>query len=139
MRITILVLAALAASPALAEGIPVEPGLWSVTTTMNMPMMPAPQTMTTEQCFEDDVMDMDDMATEGLDPGCKYDLSNIDGNTMAWSIDCPVEGGGEMHAEWQATSSGDSVEGEGKMAMTVAGQQMDMTMSWTGKRVGDCR
>ena len=44
-----------------------------------------------------------------------------------------------MHAEWQATSSGESVEGEGKMTMTVAGQQMDMTMSWTGKRVGDCQ
>ena len=35
MRKTILVLAMLAASPALAEGIPVEPGLWSITIVSN--------------------------------------------------------------------------------------------------------
>ena len=57
---------------------------------------------------------------------------------MNWTIDCPVEGGGTMHAEWQATSGGDTVEGEGKMTMEVMGQKMDMTMSWTGERVGEC-
>jgi hypothetical protein len=136
----ILVLAALAAfaSPVLADGIPVDPGLWSVTTTMNMPMLPQPQTMTIEECFKDDVMDMDDMATEDLDPGCTYNLANVDGNTMEWTIDCPMEGG-TMHAEWQATSGGNSVTGDGKMTMNMQGQTMEMTMSWTGKRIGECK
>ena len=140
MKKTVLALFLLSpVAPALADGIPVEPGLWSVTTTMNMPMMPQPQTMTVEECFEDDVMDMDDMADENLDPGCSYELKQVDGNTMNWTIDCPVEGGGTMHAEWQATSGGDTVDGEGKRTMEVMGQKMDMTMSWTGKRVGECK
>jgi hypothetical protein len=105
---------------------------------MTMPMLPTPQTMTVEECFEDDIMDMDDMATGDLDPNCVFDLGQVDGATMQWKIDCPVEGGGSMHAEWVATSGGDSVEGEGRMNVSVAGQSMDMQMTWAGKRVGAC-
>lgn len=136
-KTALLAAMAVFASPVLAGGIPVEPGLWSVTSTMSMPMMPAPQTMTMEECFEDDVIDMEDMAMEDLDPGCSYDLGQVDGNTMEWTIDCPVEGG-SMHAEWTATSGGDTVEGEGRMTMSIQGQNMEMTMSWSGERTGDC-
>ena len=135
--LTIAVLAVLA-TPVLADGIPVEPGLWSITTTVNMPMLPAPQTMTVEECMKDEILDMEDMADDDLDPNCDYALNTLDGNTMAWSIDCPVEGGGQMHAEWTATSSGDSVEGEGEMTMQMQGQTMAMTMSWVGERIGAC-
>jgi len=140
MKTKILCLAALAiaSSPLLADGIPVEPGQWEITTTMTMPMLPAPQTMTVEECFKDDIMDMDDMATDDLDPECVYDLGQVDGATMKWNIDCPVEGGGTMHAEWVATSGGDTVEGEGNMSISVAGQSMEMNMTWTGKRIGEC-
>jgi hypothetical protein len=137
-RILAIAILAAFAAPVLADGIPVEPGLWSITTTVNMPMLPAPQTVTVEECMTDEIMDMEDMSTDDLDSECDYALDTLDGNTMAWSIDCPVEGGGQMHAEWQATSSGDTVDGEGKMTMTMQGQTMDMTMSWTGKRVGPC-
>lgn len=133
-----LVIATLAATgPALADGIPVEPGLWSVTTTVNMPMLPSPQTTTLEECFTEDMIDMDDMATEDLDPNCAFSQGQVDGSTMEWTIDCPLEGG-TMQAEWSATSSGDSVEGTGNMTMDMAGQTMNMTMSWTGKRIGEC-
>ena len=130
-------LALVAASPAQADGIPVEPGLWSVTTTVNMPMLPSPQTMTLEECFTEDMIDMDDMATEDMDPNCTFGSVRVDGNTMEWTIDCPVEGG-TMQAAWSATSSGDSVEGKGDMTMNMAGQTMNMTMTWTGKRIGAC-
>ena len=138
IRMTLLAVLAIASSPVLAEGIPVEPGKWEITTTMTMPMLPAPQTMTVEECFEDEIMDMDDMATDELDPNCSYDLGQVDGTTMQWSIDCPVDGGGTMHAEWVATSGGDTVDGEGNMTMSIQGQTMDMQMTWTGKRVGSC-
>lgn len=135
---TALLIAALAAtSPVLADGIPVEPGLWSVTTTVNMPMLPSPQTTTLEECFTEDMIDMDDMATEDLDPNCTFFQGQVDGSTMEWTIDCPLEGG-TMQAEWSATSSGDSVEGTGNMTMNMAGQTMNMTMSWTGERIGEC-
>ena len=47
MKRKIFALAALAVfvSPVAADGIPIEPGLWSVTSTVNMPMMPQPQTL----------------------------------------------------------------------------------------------
>ena len=140
MKHKILLIAALAvaSSPVLAEGIPVEPGLWSITTTMNMPMMPQPQTMTVEECFTDDIMDMGDMMTDGLDPNCTFNLGQVDGNTMRWNIDCPMEGG-TSHAEWLATSSGDTVQGEGKVSVTVQDQIMEMTMNWSGKRIGECQ
>jgi hypothetical protein len=136
-RIALLAVLVIVSSPVLAEGIPVEPGQWEITTTMTMPMLPAPQTMTVEECFKDEIMDMDDMATDDLDPNCVFDLGQVDDTSMQWTIDCPVEGG-TMHAEWVATSGGDTVEGEGKMTMSVAGQTMDMQMNWTGKRVGEC-
>lgn len=139
MKRKVLLTVALAAfvSTALAEGIPVEPGLWSITTTMNMPMMPQPQTVTVEECFEDEVMDMDDMAMDDLDPNCTYDLGQVDGNSMRWNIDCPMEGG-TSHAEWLATSGGDTVQGEGKISISINGQNMEMNMNWTGKRIGEC-
>jgi hypothetical protein len=79
-----------------------------------------------------------DMSDEDLDPNCDYALNTLDGNTMSWSIDCPVDGGGQMHAEWTATSNGDSVEGQGKMTMSMQGQTMNMDMSWVGERIGAC-
>ncbi len=135
--LTIAILATLS-TPALAAGIPVEPGLWSITTTVNIPMMPAPQTMTVEECMADEILDPEEMSDDDLDPNCDYTLDTLDGNTMAWSIDCPVEGGGQMQAEWTATSNGDSVEGEGKMTMEMQGQVMNMSMSWVGERIGPC-
>ncbi|MBT8039659.1 MAG: DUF3617 domain-containing protein [Gammaproteobacteria bacterium] len=136
-KTAILVATLAATSPVLAEGIPVEPGLWSVTTTVNMPMLPSPQTTTLEECFTEDMIDMDDMATENMDPNCTFNQAQVDGSMMEWTIDCPVEGG-TMHAKWSATSSGDSVEGTGDMTMNMAGQTMNMTMTWTGERIGKC-
>ena len=139
MRTKILAITALAllSAPLAADGIPVEPGLWSITSTVNMPMMPAPQTVSVEECFDDEVMNMDDIVVEDVDPDCAFEMGEVDGNTMNWTIDCPIEGG-TMHAEWEATSSGDSVDGSGVMKMNVMGQSMEVTMTWTGNRVGEC-
>lgn len=137
-KIIALALLASVATSAMADGIPVQPGLWSITTTMNMPMMPTPQTRTVQECMEEDVIDMGDMASEDMDPNCTFGLNQVDGNTMDWSIDCPVEGGGTMHAKWTATSGGDTVDGTGRMTMNIQGQTMEMTMSWAGERIGSC-
>lgn len=137
-RIIVLSLIAAVSAPVMADGLPVEPGLWSITTTTQMPMLPSPQTMTVEECFEDEIMDMDQMADEDLDGDCTYEMGSLDDDTMTWTIDCPVEGG-TMHAEWQATSQGDSVDGNGTIDMNMQGMTMQMTVSWEGKRIGDCK
>ena len=127
-----------AAVEARADGIPVEPGLWEMTSTISMPMLPQPQTNTMTECFANGEISVDDVGSQEMDPGCTFETSQLDGATMAWSFDCPLEGGGTSHGAWQATSHGDRVEGSGKITMTMQGQNMEMTMTWQGKRVGDC-
>ena len=122
---------------ALAEGIPVEPGLWKMTSTVNMPMLPQPRVTTVTECMEKSEITMDEVGGEGMDPNCTFDMAQVDGNTMKWSVDCPVEGG-TSHGEWQATSGGDTVTGEGSLTMSFQGQTMEMTMAWEVQRIGAC-
>ena len=128
----------LTAPAARADGIPVEPGLWEMSSIVNMPMMPQPRVTTTTECMKESEISMDDMGGEDMDPNCQFEMAQVDGNTMKWSVDCPVEGG-TSHGEWEATSSGDSVTGEGLVTISFQGQAMEMTMSWEGKRIGDCQ
>ena len=126
-----------AAPAAWAEGLPIEPGLWEMNSTMNMPMMPQPRVTTTTECIEKSEISMDDMGGEEMDPNCKFETAQIDVSTIKWSFDCPVEGG-TSHGEWEATSGGDTVTGEGLMTVSFQGQTMEMTMNWTGRRIGAC-
>jgi hypothetical protein len=126
-----------AAPAAWADSIPVEPGMWEMTSTMNMPMLSQPRVTTKTECLENSEFSMDDMSSEEMDPNCKFETVQVDASTMKWSFDCPVEGG-TSHGEWEATSGGDTVTGEGLMTVSFQGQTMEMTMSWNGKRVGDC-
>ena len=138
VRIVFLPVALLLAAPVVfAEGIPIEPGLWEITSTMNMPMLPEPRVATVTECMEKSEISMDEVTGEGMDPDCSFDIAQVDGNTMKWSFDCPVQGG-ISHGEWEAVSAGDSVTGKGIMTMTFQNQNMEMTMEWEGKRVGDC-
>ena len=128
----------LTAPAAWADGIPVEPGLWEMSSTMNMPMMPQPRVTTATECMKESEISMDDMGGEDMDPNCQFEMAQVDGNTMKWSVDCPVEGG-TSHGEWEATSTGDSVTGDGLVTISFQGQAMEMTMSWEGKRIGGCQ
>ena len=132
-------LLALVFQPVLAAGISIEPGMWEMTTTLNMPMMPAPQTTTVSECIEDAEFDLDDMSTEELDPNCSMTSEQVDGSTAKWVMDCPVEGGGTSHAEWRITSAGKTIEGDGKLSVSVMGHEMEMTTSFTGKHTGACQ
>ena len=131
---------ALAASLSLAQAatIPVEPGLWEMTSTISMPMLPQPQVNKQTECITRDQLSMDDVGGEDLDPACTLEAAQIDEKTMKWTFDCPVEDGGRSRGDWQATSHGDRVEGSGVMKMEMQGQAMEMTMRWEGRRVGDC-
>lgn len=130
-------LLALVTQPVAAAGISVEPGMWEMTTTLNMPMLPAPQTTTVSQCLEDSEFDLEDMSTEELDPNCNMTADQVDDSTVKWTMDCPVEGG-TSRAEWRITSAGNTIEGDGKVSVSVMGQEMEMTTTFTGKHTGPC-
>jgi hypothetical protein len=121
----------------LAKGVEVEPGLWEMTMTMQMPMMPTPQLRTSTECIEETELDPKTFQMEEDSP-CKVGDVAVEGDTLSWAVDCPSEMG-SMTGKWSVTSSGDSMRGEGSMSGDMGGgQKMVITMSWEGNRVGDC-
>ena len=119
-----------------AEGVPMTPGKWEMTMTMEMSMLPAPQVKTHTECIEESELDPD---TFKMDANSPCDLSDveIDGNTMRWSISCPGPAG-DMKGDWEFTSEGDSVTGTGAMRGDMGGIALEMNMTWEGTRLGDC-
>jgi hypothetical protein len=134
----ILLLALLFPAPLVhAEGIPIESGLWETTMTMEMPMLPEPRVVTNTQCMNYDEISPETMGAENQDSNCQIEMEQIDGDTMKWTAICPT-GDGTSRGEWEATSFGDTVTGEGLISADVQGQTMNITMSWKGKRIGEC-
>jgi len=72
-----------------------------------------------------------------MDPDCRFEIGEVHDDTMSWSVECPVEGG-TSRGTWTARSGGDTVSGEGNLSVSFQGQSMEMTMSWEGRRIGDC-
>ena len=123
--------------PVFGEGIPIEPGMWEMTTTTNIPMMPQPNVSTTMECIEEGELSPQTMTDEAMDSDCTFDTMVVDGNTMQWSMHCSAPGGASRGV-WEATSNGDTLTGGGTVSVDMQGQTMTMAMQWDGKRVGDC-
>jgi hypothetical protein len=129
----------LAAFNVAAEGISIEPGKWEMNTVMTMPMLPEPRVTTVTECMDKDEITPESMMEDMENPeaDCTMEAEVVEGNSMKWSIDCS-EKMGNSRGEWQATSYGDSMKGNGAITMTVQGQEIVMTMDWEGKRIGAC-
>jgi len=123
---------------AIAEGVSIDPGEWEMTSTITMSMMPQPQTTTVKECIKEPELNPEDFNMDEDNP-CNISEVVIDGDTASWSINCPTEGGPVMEGRWEFTSGGDTISGSGSMTADYAGQAMSIDMSWTGKRIGDCK
>jgi uncharacterized protein DUF3617 len=116
-------------------------GLWEITMKMDMPGMPAgmpPQIV--KQCYtRKDVENPQRLAPQG-GPGtdrCQMSNYQIKGNTASWNWSC--KGTEEMSGNGTMTFSGTSYTGTTKMSMKNGGQTQNMTMQYSGRRVGDCK
>jgi len=138
IAVTVLVTSSFAAAATAADSLQINPGLWETTSTVTMPMMTAPQKHTETRCIRKEKLDPGDFNLEKNSPCTSSDFS-VNGNTASWTIDCPIQGMGSMHGEWQMTSSSDSMDGKGSMAADVNGTKMEMSMTWKGRRLGDCK
>lgn len=120
-----------------ADGVAIEPGQWEMTSTMTMSLMPQPQTTTTTECIVDGILDPE---TFNKDEDSPCDIVNVtaEENTARWDIKCPVNNGAAMEGQWEVTSHGDTISGQGKMSAEIAGQQVGFDMTWKGKRLGEC-
>ncbi len=126
------------AATANAEGVPINPGQWEMTSTMKMTMMPQPQTTTITECVEETELSPDSFNMDEENP-CDITDVKIDGDSASWSISCPFQGGSVMKGQWEFTSNGSSVKGSGSMAADFNGQKMAFDMTWEGKRIGACK
>jgi len=124
-----------AAAPNMSEG------LWEITTQMDMPGMPAgmpPQTV--KQCItRKDVENPQKLAPQG-GPGsdhCQMSNYRMTGNTASWNWTC--RGKEEMTGSGTMTFSGTSYTATTRMSIKHGGQIQNMTMQYSGKRVGDCK
>ena len=120
-----------------AEGVSIDPGMWEMTSTMTMTMMPEPRSTTVKECIEDDEISPESFNMDEESP-CTISEMSVEGNTARWSISCPTGGGPVMEGQWEFTSSGNTISGNGSMSTDFNGQTMGFNMTWEGKRVGDC-
>ena len=65
------------------------------------------------------------------DSACKLSDVKVEGHTVSWKMNCAER---QMSGEGKATYEGDTYTGE----MHVKSADHEMTMKYTGKRLGDC-
>jgi len=131
LAVAVLVLVP-AAAPA-ADGI--RPGMWEITSAMEVPGMPMSMPPTTvKQCYtKDDVKDEKKMI--GRDKNCTVTDLKHSGNKVVWKMKCTGKNAGTFSGE--SVFSGDSYTSSMKME-SEGGKGRTMNMKVKGKRVGNC-
>lgn len=119
-----------------AQSLPVTPGMWESTTTLESELM-GTRTTTETECITVSEYDPKTML-EGLDQDQCNVAADVSGNTMTIDLTCEQPGVGTMKGEGTITVDGDTMTGKMTMAGDMAGQQLKMNIDSTGKRVGDC-
>lgn len=104
---------------------------WEIKSTMEMPGMPftIPPSIT-RQCLEDKAVPYQGKGDEK----CETVYTQVTGNTVSWQIVCGT-GGRKMEMTGETTYTGNTMDSKVKMK----GQQGDMTMRMTGKKLGSCK
>ena len=116
---------------------PMQPGMWEITTEMEMPGMPMamPPTKIT-QCIKDVAN------TEKIIPkaqNCKLQNQNVAGDKVTWTISC-TEGNTVMSGSGEMTLKGSSYEGTTKMTIKEGNEEpTQMTTRYSARRIGDCK
>jgi len=128
----------LVAASGLAQAAPViQPGLWEISTRMEMPGLPAGAGQhVTQICYRPgDVQDAS--KTVPKDKNCEVKDYQLTGNTASWRMEC--RGETEMTGTGTFTYAGNSYSGTTKFAMKQGGRTMNMTQSYSARRIGDCK
>jgi hypothetical protein len=135
-RIALLLVTTVAVSSVAAQS-PMREGQWETTVQMQMAAMPMQlPPMTTSKCVTaDDIKDPNRSLPSGPDAksSCKVSDYKAEGSKISWKIACAspqkMTGSGEM------VYAGDTYTGAAKMTMDMG----EMTMKYSGKRLGDCK
>lgn len=137
IRTGLLAAAVALSSSAWAEGMAVTPGKWEMSSTVGMPMLGEPRTMTSEQCIRESEFTPETFNEQSTPGDCQFEVQEISSSSMSWTMVCQTPGG-TSQGQFSAESSGDELSGQGTMSMKLGEQEMEVTMEWAGKRIGDC-
>jgi CO dehydrogenase/acetyl-CoA synthase alpha subunit len=129
--VVVLCLMAVPAVSLAADGI--SPGLWEITTQMNMPGMPAKmKPMVIKHCYtKNDAADQKNVISR--DKNCTVtDMKKV-GNKVVWAMKCTGQNAGTMNGE--TVFGPDSYTS----TMDMKAQGRKVTMKVKGKRLGACK
>lgn len=140
LHIAVVCLASITLSATVCAVPNIQAGLWEVTTRTEMsatdtqlPTLP-PETKT--QC----ITQTDAENPQSVVPaqsGCSINDTQVSGDSISWAMSCPGElpakGTGETHY------NGNTFSGSAKVVSEANGFRFDLTLTYTGRRVGECR
>ncbi len=121
---------------AYAEGMNVKTGLWEMKNVVTLPMGNGIQESSTQECIDKASIRPKDMMQDAQ--GCKVLNANVEKDNMDWTISCN-NSGVEMIGKGHAKSGGTTVKGGMNISATFNGQTMEMSTTWEGKHIGDCK
>ena len=131
----LLALLAALSPPAAAQSM--EPGEWELVTTMNSPMLPAPQSTTMTQCVSKaDADDPAGLSMKGQPSDCTMTPGARSGDRYSWTMACPKQG---MAGSGTMRFGGGTMETDIRVVMEMQGQKMEMHTRTAGRRLGPCR
>ncbi|MGI9500172.1 MAG: DUF3617 domain-containing protein [Geminicoccaceae bacterium] len=120
-------------STAIAEGVPITPGLWEIKTHNSM--------LGTEEveqkCMREETFDPSKIL--GQEEGCEINNEVISGNTVDYDLACvDAQAGGSATGHFSFTIDGDQGNGNVDMTFNVGSESMTMQYSMAAARLGDC-
>ena len=108
--------------------------LWEITTKMEMPGMPMPMpAQTIQQCLARNSKDEDYLPRRG---NCQVLESQRTGNRVTFKIACSSPEQMDINGDMNLGS--DVYDGKMRIVARTAGQSMEMTNTFSGKRIGTC-
>ncbi|HEY0267642.1 MAG TPA: DUF3617 family protein [Methyloradius sp.] len=121
-----------------AEAAPnIKPGLWEITYAVKNPYLPTAQENRVRQCIKPSDI-KDDMTLTPEDASNKCHMINVKttGDSQTWDLSC--DGPTKMTGHGQVSFSGDSYKGNSDLVINIPGNKMNMSMTFTGKRLDQC-
>lgn len=127
-----LVFCAAGCGSSASSGPDIKDGLWEITTTTDMPGMPAGfmKPFTHSACLSK----KDSVPKSEQDSGCKMQDVKTQGNTVSWALVCK-----EAVTKGKITYSGSSFDGETETVVKAEGKDINVKNTMKGRYLGPCK
>lgn len=117
------------------DAIQLQPGMWSVETTMNMSALPEPRTTTSTECLEKGTFEAQDMVAQQQE--CSIENSSVQDNVLTWDVVCKQQGS-KTTGSGVFTANNGQAEGTLTLITQMDGQDFESTVTWKGTYQGPC-